>query len=359
MTIHFYTFSDIIAPSSRQRGFYIAEELQKRGYSAVVHTPTVLSMSNTSWPRKGALILEFVRSLFTIKKGDIVFLQRTVYNKYFFIIMVAYLFFSRRKMIFDFDDPIYTHNFLKTKVFSQMADAVIVCTHNQAEWAKQFNPSVTVVHIAIDPTPYEKYSKDYSHPVSKPIIGWLGTAPEHIQNFPVLVGTLRRLAAKKDIPFTFVLIGAFKNKNVYDMFQSIPNLDVRFIDKLVYTDKESAPREIQKFDVGVVPHQSEGVWNKGKTSMKVLEYMACAVPAVVSAFGEMPYVIQDGVNGFTASSEDEWVEKLTLLLGDRALRERLGRAGQRTVRERYSFDAIVPQIARVIRSLERIPQTKK
>ena len=98
---------------------------------------------------------------FSIKKGDIVFLQRTVYNKYFFVIMVAYLFIFRRKMIFDFDDPIYTHNFLKTKTFCQMADAVITCTHEQAKWARQFNHNVHIIHIAIDPTPYEKFSKNY------------------------------------------------------------------------------------------------------------------------------------------------------------------------------------------------------
>lgn len=358
MTIHFFTFSDFISPSSRQRGFYIAEELRKRGFSTVIHTPTVLSMSSTPWPRKALLIMQTIHSLFSIKKRDIVFLQRTVYNKYFFVIMVVYLFFSRRKMIFDFDDPIYTHNFLKTKVFSQMADAIIVCTHGQAQWARQFNNNVHIVHIAIDPSPYEKFTKDYSSPIKKPVIGWLGTGPEHFHNFPILVSALRRLSARKDTPFRFVLIGAFENKKIYDLFQQIPDLDVRFIDKLVYTDSESAPKEIRKFDIGVVPHQIEGVWNKGKTSMKILEYMACAVPAVVSSFGEMPYIIQDGVNGFVAASEDEWVEKLTLLLNDRALRKRLGRAGQQTVKERYSFDAIVPQIVRVIRTLEEIPAHK-
>lgn len=268
--------------------------------------------------------------------------------------MVVYLFVSRRKMIFEFDDPIYTHNFFKTKVFSQMADAVITCTHGQAEWAKQFNKNVHIVHIAIDPAPYEKWTKDYSEKVEKPVIGWLGTGPEHLHNFPVLVSALTTLAARKDIKFTFVFIGAFKNKGIYDLFGQIQDLDVRFIDKLVYTDKESAPREIQKFDIGVVPHQMEGEWNKAKTSMKILEYMACAIPVVASAFGDMPYVIQNGVNGFTAVSEDEWVEKLTLLLNDRALRERLGQAGQKTVRERYSFDATIPHMIRAIHSVEEI-----
>lgn len=350
MTIHFYTFSDIVAPSARQRGFRVAEELQKRGFSTVIHTPTVRSISDTPWPRKARLILQIIRSLFSIKKGDIVFLQRAVYNKYFFIIMVVYLFVSRRKMIFDFDDPIYTHNFFKTKVFSQMADAVIVCTHEQARWARQFNRNVHIVHIAIDPAPYEKFAKNYLTPVEKPVIGWLGTGPEHLLNFPILVSVLHKLAAQK-VPFTFVLIGAFQNKRVYDLFERIPGLDVRFIDRLAYTDPESAPREIQRFDIGVVPHQSKGAWYEGKTSMKILEYMACAVPVVVSAFGEMPYIIKDGVNGYVASSEDEWIDKLTCLLHDAALRERLGRAGQETVRERYSFDATLPQVIQVIHTL--------
>lgn len=349
MTIHFFTFSDRVAPSSRQRAFYIAERLSDEGFVTTIHTPTVLAMSRTPWPKKFILILQVIRSLFSIKKDDILFLQRTVYNKYFFVIIVVYLFISRRKMIFDFDDPIYLHNALKTRIFCRMADAVIVCTHGQAEWARRYSSKVHILHIAIDPAPYMKLTKDYSHASHRPVIGWLGTGPEHLANLPILVPVLGKLSAH--IRFTFVLIGAFSDHRVYDLFGQIPGLDVRFIDKIPYTDPESAPKEIQKFDIGVVPHQSGGAWNKSKTSMKVLEYMACAVPAVVSSFGEMPYIISDGENGFVASSEDEWVEKLSLLLNDPALRQKLGQAGQQTVQEHYSFDVIVPQIANVIRNL--------
>lgn len=351
MTIHFFTFSDRIAPSSRQRAFAIAEELGKRGFSVVVHTPAVLALSRAPWPGKLALILQIMRALTSVRKDDVIFLQRTVYNKYFFIIMVAYLALFRRKMIFDFDDPVYVHNPLKTKVFSRMANAVIVCTHGQAEWAKAFNANVHIAHIAIDPRPYERCTKDHSSPAIRPVIGWLGTGPEHLANFAVLVPVLERLAAQGDTPFTFALVGAFGDERVYDLFQGIPGLDVRFIDRLEYTDPDSAPREIRTFDIGIVPHQSAGAWNEAKTSMKILEYMACSVPVVVSAFGEMPYIIKDGTNGLMAASEDEWVEKLTRLLKDPALRERLGRAGQKTVKERYSFDAIVPRVIEVIHSL--------
>lgn len=349
MTVHFFTFSDRTQPSSRQRTFLTAEELERRGFSVVIHLPTVLSIARTPWPRKLVLIVETIRSLFSIKKDDIIYLQRAVYSKYFFAIMVVYLKLFRRKMIFDFDDPVYVHTPFKTKVFSKMADAVIVSTHGQLAWARQFNTNVRYIHFAIDTTLYIAHEKDYAMVPKVPVIGWIGTGPEHLHNLALLVPVLKRLAGK--VPFTFTLIGTFNDSRVIHLFDAISNLNVHFIDRLVYTDAEAAPKEIQKFDIGVLPHQSEGEWNKGKTSMKVLEYMASAVPSIVSTFGEMPYIIRDGENGFCASSEDEWVEKLTALINDPALRKRIGKAGQETVVENFSLFGAVTTVADVIRTL--------
>ena len=112
------------------------------------------------------------------------------------------------------------------------------------------------------------------------------------------------------------------------------------------------PRELQKFDIGVLPHQSEGEWNRGKSSFKILEYMACGVATVSSLFGEMPHIIRDGIDGYLASTEDEWVEKLEKLLADHELRARMGKAGQERVREGYCFGATIPRVVEVIKSLE-------
>jgi glycosyltransferase involved in cell wall biosynthesis len=349
MTIHFFTFSDRVQPSSRQRTFLTSEELERRGYSVIIHMPTVLSIALTPWPKKFVLILQTIRSLFSIQRDDIIYLQRAVYSKYFFLIMVIYLAIFRRKMIFDFDDPVYVHTPFKTKVFSKIANAVIVSTHGQLAWARQFNKNVRYIHFAIDPTLYIAYEKDYTVAPEVPVIGWLGTGPEHLHNLVLLIPVLRRLAGK--VPFTFTLIGSFNDQRVLRLFDNIPDLDIRFIDRLAYTDAEAAPKEVQKFDIGVLPHQSEGEWNKGKTSMKVLEYMAAAVPPVASAFGEMPHIVRDGENGFLASSEDEWVDKLTALIGDPALRKRLGKAGQKTVVENFSLAGAVTAVEDVIRTL--------
>lgn len=351
MTIHFFTRGDVRDAASRQRVFQIVDKLNERGIIATVHGPPAILLSTTPWPQKFSLILTLIRSLSLIRKGDVVYLQRIMVNKYFFVLVVLYLKIFRTKMIFDFCDPVYIVNPFKTKFLTRMADAVVVSSHVQVVWARQFNKNVHLIHISLDSSIYKKFMKKYPSTTGPLTIGWLGTASQHIFNLEILASVFRKLLATTDIPFRFLLIGAFNDRQVYEMFQRIPHLDVRFIDKLDYTDPESAPREIQTFDIGVVPQRNDSAWNKGKTSMKVLEYMACAVPTIVSAFGEMPYLIEDSINGYIAASEDEWVDKLTRLLRDPLLREKLGRAGQATIQERYSFDAILPQVVQVINSL--------
>ncbi len=353
--IHFYTFSNAQGGSSRQRAFRVVDELRAHGLSVVIHEPPVLTVSRTRWPKKFLLIMQVIRSLFSIKKGDIIYLQRTISNKYFFVIMAAYIWFFRRKMIFDFDDPVWLHSYLKTKIFTQMADVVIACSHAQAEWAKQFNKNVHIIHIALDFAAYKKFTKDYSALSSPVVIGWVGTGPEHLYNLEQLAGVFEELLKKNTAPFKFVLIGALKSQKVYEVFQKISGLAVEFIDALEWNNPESVPREIQKFDIGVLPHKAEGEWNKAKTSFKILEYMACGVATVSSNFGEMPYIVKDGTNGFLASSQEEWVERLQKLLLDKELRATFGHAGQGRVREEYSFDAIVPRLLEIFKTLERVP----
>src|SRR5438045_4212804 len=109
----------------------------------------------------------------------------------------------------------------------------------------------------------------------------------------------------------------------------------------------SLEREVALFntcDVGVYPLTGDE-WSKGKCGFKAIEFMACGVPVVASAVGVNREIIEDGVNGFLASTENEWVDKISRLLADGGLRRRIAEAGRRTVEERYSLRVNAPTLA--------------
>ena len=68
--------------------------------------------------------------------------------------------------------------------------------------------------------------------------------------------------------------------------------------------------------------------------------MALEVPAVMAAVGENINIIQDGVNGFLASTEEEWLTKLSFLIESKELRNILGKEGRKTIEANYSVEAL-------------------
>jgi hypothetical protein len=74
--------------------------------------------------------------------------------------------------------------------------------------------------------------------------------------------------------------------------------------------------------------------------LKLFEYMACGVPVVAAATGQIAEVVQDGATGFLYPPGD--LEALTAacdrLLADSALRRRLGQAGAKVIHSRYTWD---------------------
>jgi glycosyltransferase involved in cell wall biosynthesis len=62
-------------------------------------------------------------------------------------------------------------------------------------------------------------------------------------------------------------------------------------------------------------------------------------------------IIQDGINGFLAATESEWMEKISRLINDAALRQQLGEAGRKTVEAHFSFNAWKDKYVRLLNNL--------
>jgi D-inositol-3-phosphate glycosyltransferase len=83
-----------------------------------------------------------------------------------------------------------------------------------------------------------------------------------------------------------------------------------------------------------------------------LEAMACGAPVVASQVGGLAYLIQDGVTGFTVPVDDAQAlaDRLTMLINDPALRQRLGSQAATVTRE-YAWEKITARILQVYNTL--------
>lgn len=109
-------------------------------------------------------------------------------------------------------------------------------------------------------------------------------------------------------------------------------------------------KDICSFDVGIMP-LPDTPWERGKCGYKLIQYMACGKPVVASPVGVNKQIVEDGVSGFLASTNDEWVHALNALINDHELMVRMGHAGRKRVEEYYCLQVTAPRLADLLRSV--------
>jgi len=254
---------------------------------------------------------------------------------------------KRVPMVFDFDDAIFvsyrspSNGYLsylkfaaKANTICRLASHVMVGNPYLAEYARQFNPCVTMIPTTIDTG---KYTIQPKEPVEAPIIGWTGSFST-VQHLDTLGRALQKLAQRER--FRLRVIGT-------------PDYRLEGVEvEAMRWRAETEVDDLRSADIGVMPLPDDA-WSKGKCGLKALQFMALGVPTVCSPVGVNTDIIQDGENGSIAGTEDEWVEKLSQLLRSIELRRRLGLAGRVTVESKYSAVAQAPRVYEVLESIAR------
>lgn len=287
------------------------------------------------------------RSTLEAHRFDLVFLYREAFPIGPPLIELALKSFFKRPLVYDFDDAIFLSNtsdansmvsVLKypSKVGSIIArsDAVIAGNSYLAEYAGRYNRSVDVIPTCVDTSEFVPSAARAERPC--PVVGWIGT-PTTAPYLANLGPVLDRVTARA--PFVLRVAGAGREMR-------LPGVNVSSL-------PWSLEKEVELFntcDIGVYP-LTDDAWGRGKCGFKAIQFMACGVPVVASPVGVNREIVQDGVNGFLASNETEWTDKLTRLICDPRLRRQLGDAGRRTIEERYSLRVNAPKMERVLRNV--------
>jgi glycosyltransferase involved in cell wall biosynthesis len=250
------------------------------------------------------------------------------------------------RLIYDFDDAIWLRyvspknrylSYLKapgkTRALCQMAAAVTVGNEHLAQYARRYNRNVTVIPSTVSMSEYRPAPQHKER--GELIIGWTGSHSS-VQYLKLIEGALQTLARHRSFRLRVIGVEGL----------SIAGVKVECIPWRAETEVA----DLWPLDVGIMPLWDDP-WTSGKCAMKAIQYLGVGVPAVVSPIGANSEVVEDGVTGFHARTEQDWVRLLDRCLDDGALRSRLGHAGRAVVAARYSAETQAPRLGDLLRSI--------
>lgn len=253
-----------------------------------------------------------------------------------------YLRRKRIRIIYDFDDAVMFkspvngggQSFKRRRTFARMvrySDQVIAGNQYLKAQALPYNKNITIIPTAIDTSRYT--IKDYRRHKKNVTVGWIGSK----SSLPFL---------KELTPALDHLAGQYKSVELKIICNDFFECNTMPVIKKIWA-LEDENSDLQDVDIGLAPLPNHE-WTKGKCATKLLQYLSVGIPVVCSPVGVHNEIIKEGVNGLFAASTQEWIEKINLLLHDKALRERMGLEGRKTVDSSYSLKANAPKFINTI-----------
>ncbi len=263
---------------------------------------------------------------------DLVVFQRELLST----LVTVERFFSAPRIL-DVDDAIWLHSRgAFTERLAQLCDAIICGNSFIAEYFDGLGCRTFVVPTAID---MDRFVPMPRRDGSSPIIGWSGTSGNLVQLQriePVLHEVLRR---HRDVRLRVIC-------------DRRPTFNLLPVDRVEYIEwsEEKEVGAIRELAIGLMP-LAEDEWSRGKCAFKMLSYMACGIPVVVTPVGVNAELLGQGELGFGARSKAEWVDALSQLLTDRELAMRMGAVGRAVVARGFSSDVVATKLAGVLRAV--------
>lgn len=248
----------------------------------------------------------------------------------------------KKPYTYDFDDAFYLkykrgklgllQPLLGKKVQQIIAGASAVTAGNKRllGYAKTVNNNSFLLPTVVDIKRYRP-ERQTSLISSTFTVGWIGS-PSTASYLAAVVHPLAVLGFEGSV--RIIVVGGAA--------PVIPHVEV--IEKKWQEDTEIAL--INSFDVGIMP-LIDDEWARGKCAFKLIQYMACGVPVVASRVGANVDVVQPDC-GMLVSNEDEWIDALRKMRDHPRLRQQMGSAGRKYIKEHYSLDRNTPQLAEIL-----------
>lgn len=246
----------------------------------------------------------------------------------------------RKPLVLDVDDAMWLARPLGETAAVRAARAASAVTAGNtylADWYRQHNSNVYLVPTSIDTDRFRP-----SAAVSERfIIGWTGSR-----------ATLHYLESLEPALDAFFLRQPDARLRV--ICDAAPRFAGRTREHVQFVPWSPASEvsALEGLSVGIMPLSDDAI-SRGKCSFKMLQYMACGLPVVVSPVGSNADILDAGKVGFAAASTADWLAALEACSVERERGVELGRAGRELVDKEYSVRSSATKLSRVFASILR------
>jgi glycosyltransferase involved in cell wall biosynthesis len=296
------------------------------------------------------------------KKDAVFFIQR--FNYHALAPWIARLLKGNR-VIFDLDDwemredPVYHFKWYPSskahfliRMIARQSDLCIAASRFLHEFLTQCNKKAYYIVTGVDTEAFRPVSaKRHNDNV---LFSWVGTFNriEHVKNIAFALCCFNTVRKQyHNIVFEITGDGTFKDK-VRALADGYHDSQIVLKD---WIHPDAMAEYLNGIDIGLVPVAEDTKFNRAKSPTKLFEYMSMGKATIASSIGEAAHVIDDGVNGLLAGSQESFTQHMRLLIEDRSLRERLGKNARKSAEEKYSLNALGAAFHAILKEMRWLP----
>ncbi len=246
------------------------------------------------------------------------------------------------RIIIDINDAVWLPSFGWNDLPETLAvvDGVVCENNYVANYAQKYNSKVFVIPDSPQIELFDHFRGKVKPNPQRITLGWIGGS----QNLGPLFQIYEPLEAlfKKYSHLHLRIVGADYSK--LTRFKH-----VRYTCRPSF-NQEQMVEEVFGFDIGLFPlyHNDDGL---ARGTLKAMVYMSGEASIVAENYGENPSLINDGVNGFLASSNKEWYDKLEFLITNPTQRLRMAEQGLKTIRQEFTRNHIFAKLVGIFKIL--------
>lgn len=340
---------DRLGASSRLRFYQYLPYLAIQGVEVTVapllgddYVERLYAGTGKNWGAIFAAYGRRLRHLLRCRSFDVVWFEKEL-----FPMLSAWAELALRQLrvptVVDYDDAVFhtydrnanrwTRRLLGRKIDTVMGNATLVVVGNAYLAERAYEAGARWVEHLPTVIDLERYPPAKSSAATGFAIGWIGSAvtTKYLKRIEVPLQALCR-----DKGTRLVTIGA-----------APVALDGVTLEQWAWEETTEVDC-LHHLDIGIMPLPDEPI-ERGKCGYKLVQYMACGLPVVASPVGVNSEIVEQGVNGFLAETDEDWITALCALRDSADLRARMGAAGRKKVEEQFCVQVTAPHVYRILR----------